>query len=136
MRPNPPHLALALAALIAFPLFADETKAKPAEKPAAPAVESAMKIHVDPATGQLVSPKSDPAADRSATPAVAEATQPLRVERVTTRAGGKKVNLQGRFMMEMAVTASADGKVSSTCNAKEETDSKAAAPAKEHRHDR
>ncbi len=136
MRPNPPHLALALVALIAFPLTASETKSTAGDKPAAPATEAAMKIHVDPATGQVVSPKSDPGAARSATSAAAESAQPLRVERVTTRAGGKKVNLQGRFMMEMAVTATADGKVSSTCNATEETGPKAAAPAKEHRHDR
>lgn len=137
MRPNPPHLALALAALIVFPLTASETKGTAGEKPAAPAAEAAMKIHVDPATGQVVSPKSDPGAARSATPAAAtETAQPFRVEKVTTKAGGKKVNLQGRFMMEMAATATADGKVSSTCNATEEAGPKAAAPAKEHRHDR
>ncbi|MBK9374761.1 MAG: hypothetical protein IPN03_13800 [Holophagales bacterium] len=139
MRPNPPHLALALAlgALIAFPLTASETRSAAGEKPAAPATEAAMKIHVDPATGQVVSPRSDPGAARSATSAGAtEAARPLRVEKVTTRAGGKKVNLQGRFMMEMAATASADGKVSGTCNATEEAGPKAPAPAKEHRHDR
>lgn len=137
MRPNPPHLALALAALIAFPLTASETRSTAGDKPVAPAIQEAMKIHVDPATGQMVSPKSDPGAARSATSAVAtEAARPLRVEKVTTKAGGKKVNLQGRFMMEMAVTATADGKVSSACNATEEAGPKAAAPAMEHRHDR
>lgn len=137
MRTKIPHLALALAALIAFPLTASETKETAGDKPAVPAAEAAMKIHVDPATGQVVSPKSDPGAARSATSAVAtEAAQPLRVERVTTKAGGKKVNLQGRFMMEMAASATADGKVSSTCNATEEAGPKGAAPAKEHRHDR
>jgi|GEM_PF-2387455 len=136
MRPNPPHLALALAALIAFPLAAGETNGKAGEKPAPPAAEAAMKIHVDPATGQVVSPKSDPGAARSAASAAAETARPLRVEKVTTKAGGRKVNLQGRFMMEMAATATADGKVASTCNATDEAGPKDAAPAKEHRHDR
>lgn len=64
MKPTVPRLAIALAALIAFPLAAGETKGKTAEKPAAPAAEAAVKIHVDPATGQIVSPKSDPDAAR------------------------------------------------------------------------
>ncbi len=137
MRPKLSHLALALVALIAFPLSAGETKGKAAEKPAAPAAEAAMKIHVDPATGQVVSPKSDPAgATGVSATATAEGAQPLRVEKVTTKAGGKKVNLQGRFMMEMAVTTSPDGKVAQTCDSTHEADSMAAAPAREHRHDR
>ena len=69
--------ALALVALIAFPLTASETKSTAGEKPAAPATEAAMKIHVDPATGQMVSPKSDPDAARRATPAGDGTAPPL-----------------------------------------------------------
>ena len=137
MRLKLPHIALALAALIAFPLAAGETKGKAAEKPAAPAAEAAMRIHVDPVTGQIVSPKSDPGAARgvSAT-AASESAQPLPVEKVTTKAGGWKVNLQGRFMMEMAATAGPDGKVAHICDTPHESDPKAAAAAKEQHHDR
>ncbi len=116
MHPKPPHIALALAALLALPLSAGEVKEKAADKPAAPATEAAMKIHVDPATGQVVSNAA-----------------PLKVEKVTTKAGGKKVNLQGRFMMEMAATAGPDGTVSHGCD---QGPGPAAAPVKEHRHDR
>jgi hypothetical protein len=137
MRKKLPHFALALAALLAFPLTAGETKGKAAEKPAAPATEAAMKIHADPVTGQVVSPKSNPdAAGSVSATATTESAQPLRVEKVTTKAGGKKVNLQGRFMMEMAATAGPDGKVAQSCNSTQEGDPKTAAPAKEHRHDR
>ncbi|MBK9966351.1 MAG: hypothetical protein IPP07_16230 [Holophagales bacterium] len=135
MKPTVPRLAIALAALIAFPLAAGETKGKTAEKPAAPAAEAAVKIHVDPATGQIVSPKSDPDAARgvSAT-STAQPLPPLRVEKVTTKAGGRKVNLQGRYRMEMAATVSPDGKVAGTCDTPREPGSKAAAT--EHSHDR
>lgn len=137
MRPKLPHLALALAALIAFPLAAGETKEKGTDKTTAPATDVAMKIHVDPATGQVVSPKSDPgSAGGVPASAAAESAQPLRVEKVTTKAGGKKVNLQGRFMMEMAATASPNGKVDHSCDATHATGSTTAAPAKAHRHDR
>ena len=134
MKTKLSRLAIALAALIALPLLAGETKEKAAEKPAAPAAEAAMKVFVDPATGQIVSPKSDPGAAKAASAAMsAERAQPLRVEKVTTKAGGKKVNLQGRFMMEMTATASPDGKVSQSCNqvATPET----AASAEEHHHE-
>jgi hypothetical protein len=137
MRTTFPHLALALAALLAFPLLAGETKGKAAEKSAAPAAEAAMKIFIDPATGQVVGPKSSPAeaGSVSATTAAGSA-QPLRVEKVTTKAGGKKVNLQGRFMMEMAATAGSDGRVVQSCDATHDAAGNGAAPAKEHHHDR
>ncbi len=135
MKLTVPRLTLALAALIAFPLAAGETKGKTAEKPAPPAAEAAAKIHVDPATGQVVSPKSDPDAARGvAATSAAQPLPPLHVEKVTTKAGGKKVNLQGRYMMEMAATASPDGKVAATCNTPDDPGSKAAAT--EHSHDR
>jgi hypothetical protein len=135
MRFKPPHVALALAALLAFPLLADEPKGTPAGKPAAPAAESAMKIHVDPVTGQVVSPKSDPAASRGVTATSAQALPPLKVEKGTTKAGGRRVNLRGRFMMEMTASVGPDGKVSHGCDQVPDAAPKAA-PAKEHRHDR
>ena len=134
MHPKPIPIALALVALLALPLRAAEPREKAADKPAAPASEAAMKIHVDPATGQVVVPKSDPGATKSAMAAGSAA--PLKVERVTTKAGGKKVNLQGRFMMEMAATAGPDGKVVQSCDATHDAAGNGTAPAKEHHHDR
>lgn len=135
MKPKFPHLAIALAALIAFPLAAGESKGKAAEKPAPPAAESAVKIHVDPATGQIVSPKSDPDAAKAPVAATAaERLTPLRVEKVTTKAGGKKVNLQGRYMMEMTASVAPDGKVAARCDTPHEPGP--AAAATEHSHDR
>lgn len=131
MKSRFPQLALALAALVAFPLAAGEKK----DKPAPPATEAAAKIHVDPSTGQVVSPKSDP--DAAKAPVAATTAQPLpvfQVEKVTTKAGGKKVNLQGHYMMEMAATVAPDGKVKTTCDTPRESDPKAAAT--EHSHDR
>ena len=125
---------LVLAALVSFPVAATEKKSEAPK--AAPAAEAAMKIHVDPATGQVVAPKADPqAAGPRTTAAAVESFPPTRVEKVTTKAGGKKVALHGRFMMEMTAKVGPDGKVSHGCEAVEETAAKAA-PAKEHRHDR
>jgi hypothetical protein len=71
-----------------------------------------MKIHVDPATGQVVAPKSSPDSARPTTAAASvEAFPPTRVENVTTKAGGKKVALHGRFMMETTAKVGSDGKV-------------------------
>jgi hypothetical protein len=81
-----------------------------------------------------VSPKSDPAASRGVTATSAQALPPLKVEKVTTKAGGKKVNLRGRYMMEMAATATPDGKVAHSCDQVPDAAPKAA-PAKEDRHD-
>jgi hypothetical protein len=41
----------------------------------------------------------------------------LRVTPVTTRAGGVKVNLQGRFRHNVVVVTGADGKPASRCMA-------------------
>ena len=125
---------LVLAAFVSFPVAATEKKSE-APRPA-PAAEAAMKIHVDPATGQVAAPKSAPETARPTTSAAsAEAFPPTRVEKVTTKAGGKKVALHGRFMMETTAKVGPDGKVAHTCEAVEEAGTKAA-PAKEHRHDR
>ena len=80
MRPKPFHLVLALAALLALPLAADEATEKPAGKPAAPAA-AAMKIHVDPATGQLSAPA--PGAQGAPSRAPAASLPKLRVENGT-----------------------------------------------------
>ncbi len=125
---------LVLAAFVSFPVAATEKKSE-APRPA-PAAEAAMKIHVDPATGQVVAPKSAPDTARPATAAAsAEAFPPTRVEKVTTKAGGKKVALHGRFMMEMTAKVGPDGKVTHTCVPIEEEAAKTA-PAKERGNDR
>ena len=133
MRLKPPHIALALAALLALPLAAAETKEKASTPPAAPAAGAAMKIYVDPATGQIVPMPvtAEPKARAAATP---QAPLPaLKVEKGTTKAGGRRVRLDDRFMMEMTATVTPDGKVSYSCK---EEGPKGAAPAKEDRHDR
>jgi hypothetical protein len=137
MRLKPPHIALALVALLAFPLSAGEKSEKAPAGPAASAAASALKVHVDPATGQVVSPKSDPAAARGVSATMpAESAQPLKVEKVTTKAGGQKVNLQGRFMMESTVSIGPDGKLSQGCSQNAGAAPAAGEPVKEHRHDR
>ena len=137
MRLKPPHIVLALAAFLAFPLAADETKEKTAEKPPSHAAGPAMKVYVDPLTGRIVPPTSEPDAVRGVPAATAaDSSQPLRVEKVTAKAGGKKVNLQGRFVMEMAATVGPDGKIAQSCNQVPEANPGADAAAKERRHDR
>lgn len=137
MRLKPPHVAIAFAAILALPLLAGETNEKAGAKASAPAAGSAVKVHVDPATGQVVSPKSDPAAARGVSATMpAESAQPLKVEKVTAKAGGQKVNLQGRFLMESTASVGPDGKLSHECNQKAGSATAADASAKEHRHDR
>ena len=135
MRLKPHRLALALSALLAFPALAGEAKEKPAGKTAPPEAESAMKIHVDPATGQLV-PQPAPGTKAALAPAPAAELPPLKVEKGTTKAGGKRVRLDDRFMMEMTAAVGPDGKVSHGCVAENEKPPVASTPAKEHRHDR
>jgi hypothetical protein len=133
MRLKPHRLALALSALLAFPALAGEAEKTPAGKTASPEAESAMKIHVDPATGQLL-PRPAPGTKAALAPAPAAELPPLKVEKGTTKAGGKRVRLDDRFMMEMTVSVGPDGKVSQTCVAEQEK--APATAAKEHRHDR
>jgi hypothetical protein len=135
MRLKPHNIALALAALLAFPLAAGGSETKAAEKPAALAADSAMKAHIDPVTGQLVS-KADPSTKGILASAPAVERLPLKVEKGMTKAGGKRVRLDDRFMMGMTATAAPDGKVSTTCETEQEKAAKASTPAKEHRHDR
>lgn len=118
MRLKLPYLALALASLLALPLAAGETKEKAPAKPSAPAAGAAMKIHVDPATGQVVANPS-PGEKKALAAAPAAELAPLQVEKVTTKAGGKKVNLQGRFVMEMTESVRPDGTVATSCSANE-----------------
>ena len=131
MRLKPSLTFLALASLLALPAGAEKPPAKASEPPAAAA---GMKVHVDPATGQLVSAPSDPAAPREALGV--EKLPELKVEKVTAKAGGKKVNLQGRFQMQAAVAIGPDGKVAPSCAQVVEPGAKAGATEKEHRHDR
>ncbi len=135
MRTTSPLTILALAALFAAPLAAAEAAEKPGPSPAAPSSGAAMKAHVDPATGQLVSPpKASEPAPRE--PLATQSLPDLKVEKVTAKAGGKKVNLQGRFMMESKATVAADGTLRSSCTQVVEPAATGGAPAKEHRHDR
>ena len=125
---QPTHLsALALAAFLALPLAAAEKKT---EAPAAPG--AAMKIHVDPATGQVVERPATGTREALA-PARADALPPLKIENGKTKAGGKRVRLDDRFMMQMTAAAGPDGKVSQSCVPEHE---KGATAAPEHRHDR
>ena len=128
MRLKPHHLVLALAALLALPLAADEAKEKAAAKPAAPE-PPAVKVYVDPATGQLSAPA--PAAQGAAAPA--GRLPALKVEKVTTAPGGKKVRLDDRFTMEVKATTSPDGNVGVTCN---EAGTPAVSATEEKRRDR
>ena len=130
MRRKPPALALALAALLALPLAADEAKEKAAAKPAAPE-PPAVKVYVDPATGQLSAPA--PAAQGALAAAPAGRLPALKVEKVTTAPGGKKVRLDDRFTMEVKATTSPDGNVGVTCN---EAGTPAVSATEEKRRDR
>ncbi len=119
MRQKLPHLALALAALVSLPLAAAEATEKATPKPDAPAAGSAMKIHVDPATGQIV-PKPVVPEAKALAAAPPESLPVLKVEAGRTKAGGKRVRLDGRFMMEMVATVQPDGSVTHSCDAKHE----------------
>lgn len=132
MRLKPPTLVLAFAALLALPLAAEEAKEKAAGKAAAPSTEAALKVFVDPATGQVTSkPDSSSRASLAAAPTAERPA--LKVEKVTTKAGGKKVLLDDRFTMEMTATTTPDGKAAVTCR---EPGKPAASGTEEHRHDR
>ena len=82
------------------------------------------KVHIDPATGKIIEPPLrvpgqlppplPPVDDRHST-----STEGLRMTPVTTRAGGVKVNLQGRFRHNVEVVTGADGKPASRCRADE-----------------
>ncbi|MFN7988373.1 MAG: hypothetical protein U0529_12940 [Thermoanaerobaculia bacterium] len=113
MRLKPHHFVLALAALLALPLAADEAKGTAPGTPAAPGA-AAMKVHVDPATGQLSAPAAGTQGALAAAPA--GRLPALKVEKVTTAAGGRKIRLDDRFMMEVKAATAPDGKVAVTCN--------------------
>lgn len=132
MRLKPPTLVLAFAALLALPLAAEEAKEKAAGKSAAPSTAAAMKVFVDPATGQVTS-NPDPASRASLAAAPTAERPALKVEKVTTRAGGKKVRLDGRFTMEMTATTTPDGRATITCT---DAPKPPASGSEEHRHDR
>ena len=122
---QPTHLsALALAAFLALPLAAAEKKT---EAPAAPPAAGALRVQIDPATGQYVSPKPGEAKAALA-PAPAETAAPLRVVQGKTRAGGKRILLDSRYWMLVTASVGADGKVRHTC-AEDEGAPAGAAPA-------
>lgn len=113
MRLSPPHLVLALAALLALPAAAAEPK-EPAAPEKAGAASPAMKIHVDPATGALV-PAPPAAAKGALSTAPAEQLPALKVQKVQAKPGGKMVKLDDRFMMDVTAKAGPDGTVSQSC---------------------
>lgn len=114
MRPTPTRIVLALAALLASPLVAGETADRVPAKTAAPAAGAAMRAHVDPATGQDVTPRAG-ASRSTLSPALAESEAPLHVEQGKTKSGGKMVRLDGRFMVASVATVGPDGKAVQRC---------------------
>lgn len=113
MRLSPPHLVLALAALLAFPAAAGDPKG-PAAPKKSDAAAPAMKVHVDPATGALA-PQAPAASKGSLAAAPVDSLPPLKVQAVLVKAGGKMVKLDDRFMMDVTATAGPDGKVTQSC---------------------
>ncbi len=113
MRTSPPHLVLAFAALLALPAAAADPKA-PASPQKGDAAAPAMKAYVDPANGALL-PAPPPAAKGALAAAPVDQLPPLKVQQVTTKAGGRKVKLDDRFMMDVTAKAGTDGKVSQSC---------------------
>jgi len=131
MRPTPTRIVLALAALLASPLVAGETNETAATKPVAPA-GAAMRVQIDPSTGQHVSPVSRGAGQAALAAAPAESAAPLRVEQGKTKAGGKMIRLDGRYRMVMTASVGADGKVSRSCTDQLETSEAGSAVTERH----
>jgi len=115
MRSTPSPLVLALAAVLALPAAAGDSNPPAAPKKGESAAP-AMKAHVDPVTGALVS--APPQAAKGALAAApAQPLPALKVQAVKAKPGGRMVKLDDRFMMEMTATAAPDGKVSHSCEA-------------------
>ena len=131
MRPNPTRIVFALAALLAFPLVAGETAGKAPARPAAPAAGSALRVQIDPSTGQYVTPKAG-ASRSTLSPALAESEAPLHVEQGKTKSGGKMVRLDGRFMVASVASVGPDGKAVHRCVETHDAPKGATAPAERH----
>lgn len=124
---------LVLAAFVSFPVAATEKKSE-APRPA-PAAEAAMKVHIDPVTGEFVQkPLPSPKAAAEASP-VTSLPMP-KVELIDSKRGTKRVILDSRFHSQMVETVGPDGKLSPTCAEQPATAGQSPAPETVRRHDR
>ncbi len=124
---------LVLAAFVSFPVTATEKKSE-APRPA-PAAEAAMKVHIDPVTGEFVQrPGPSPKAATEASP-VPSLPAP-KIERIDSKRGTKRVLLDRRFDSQMVETVGPDGRLSRTCAEQPVNAGQAPAPETVHRHDR
>lgn len=90
----------------------DDTSPKAA---AAPALVSGMRVSIDPATGLPAPAPAKGLPDPAAAALFDSSHAGLVEERGTTRAGGFKVNAQGRFHSSAAVEIGQDGKLKMHC---------------------
>ena len=116
MRLSPPHLALALAALLAFPAAAAEPQEPAALKKPAAEAGPAMKIHVDPATGAL-RPEAAPGAKGALAAAPAESLPPLKVQKVQASYESQ----QERIFRHIMITIVTISLTKSSCHQKLDT---------------
>ena len=109
-------LLAALAALLAFPLPADDPPVCPAiDPPAAARLQVGLRAFRDPVTGQLRKPTPEEAA--AAAKAEAKATHELTpvFEVVVHPDGMKTVDLQGGFTSAAVATRNPDGSITVRC---------------------
>jgi hypothetical protein len=91
---------------------------QPVAHPNAPPAAAGRKIVVDPVTGQRIPSRAQvtivplpPQAEN----ALSTSGEGLQETRGVTRAGGMKIDLQGRFRSSVVATVGADGKVTTRC---------------------
>ena len=134
--PAHPATTLSLATLFLATLFLLSLSARGEECPAPAGTEARLpaqepsspgfKAAIDPATGQLTVPPLPARGAAPATPAAAGAspasTSAAATSHVglvavpgTTRAGGKMVDLKGRFRSSVVATVGPDGKTTARC---------------------
>ena len=85
---------------------------------AQPEASADRKAFIDPITGRIVPPPvQKPALPMSPQAENAQSTSAEGLQEIpgTTRGGGIKVNLQGRFRSSVVATVGADGKVATRC---------------------
>lgn len=93
----------------------------------APVANAGRKVFVDPITGKTVPPP--PQAPGVVLPlpadhALSTSGEGLREVPVTTRGGGVKVHLQGRFRSTVKATVGSDGKLTTRCVTEPEAESR------------
>jgi len=108
-----------VAVLLAFSQPLPDPKAKPdsAERnhSATPMSGTSLKVHVDPATGRIVPPPRQRAADAAANARFTSSHEGLVEEPGTTAAGGFKVDIRGRFRSAVLLQTAPGGKPVITC---------------------